>query len=147
MEPPRLEKAILPHFQTTKYRLLYVFCKSVKIVNRNKFKKSKLYSFTINPSTLSWQRSLQTSPLIWTANQWTDFYMIGTTVSKKLTPRAGLKKLFVCRHPTLGLWVGSVVGQDFILFWWKSISFPGPCRFWYKLGHGKKNFFPWLSLL
>ena len=30
--------------------------------------------------------------------------------------KAGLKKLFVCRHPTLGLRVGSV-GPDFFLFW------------------------------
>ena len=30
--------------------------------------------------------------------------------------KAGLKKLFVCRHPTLGLRVGSV-GLDFFLIW------------------------------
>ena len=42
--------------------------------------------------------------------------------------RTGLKKLFVCRHPTLGLRVESV-GRVFFLFWWKLVSFPGPYRF------------------
>ena len=28
---------------------------------------------------------IETSPLIYRANQWTDFYMIGTTVMKELT--------------------------------------------------------------
>ena len=36
--------------------------------------------------------------------------------------------MFVCRHPTLVLRVGSV-GRDFFLFWWRSVLFQGSYRF------------------
>ena len=45
--------------------------------------------------------------------------------------QVGVKKLFVCCHPTLDLRVGSV-GRDIFLFWWRSISFPGSYRFLFK---------------
>ena len=48
--------------------------------------------------------------------------------------------LFVWRHPTLGLQLG-LVGRDFFLFWWRSVSLPGPyCFFDRNLVVGKRTF-------
>ena len=48
--------------------------------------------------------------------------------------------LFVWRHPTLGLQLG-LVGRDFFLFWWRSVSLPGPyCFFDRNLVTGKRTF-------
>ena len=46
-----------------------------------------------------------------------------------ITTRAGLKKLFACNQPTLGLQVGSVGLGFFFLFWWRSVSFQWPYGF------------------
>ena len=48
--------------------------------------------------TLSWGRGfyqIDTSPLIYSANQWTDFYMIGTSIMKELA----VKVIFI-KSPT-----------------------------------------------
>ena len=55
-------------------------------------------------------------------------------------------KLFICCHPTLHLRVGSVGWSDFFFFWWRSVSFPGPYCFGYKLGGRKNNLYLWLLL-
>ena len=48
--------------------------------------------------------------------------------------------LFVWRHPTLGLQLG-LVGRDFFLFWWRSVSLPVPyCFFDRNLVAGKRTF-------
>ena len=48
--------------------------------------------------------------------------------------------LFVWRHPTLGLQLG-LVGRDLFLFWWRSVSLPGPyCFFDRNLVAGKRTF-------
>ena len=45
-----------------------------------------LYHFHLKYLTLSswWSLSYRNSPLIWSANQWSGFFMIGTSVMKKL---------------------------------------------------------------
>ena len=62
------------------------------------------------------------------------------TLIKLRSHRTVLKKLFVCRHPTLGLRIESV-GWVFFLFWGKSVSFPGPYCFLI-LGFSRKKKVP-----
>ena len=50
------------------------------------------------------------------------------------------KKLFICRHPTLGLPVGSGGGGG---YFGEGHSHPQSLTtFWYKLGRGKYNLYP-----